>query len=231
MKTGSAKFLMALLLAGGMTLSAKVYLPGPGRNPENGETRRLQSFRDFPGQLELMTEPARFNGVLTELRVSLIKRSLEDVLRELREYDPLLKLTLRPGTVTFSIGRGKRQERVLLTGNSGSVTVFSMELPDPLPPCREWPDALPLPRGAEALETVELLNRGSAYGSFRNAAPGSLTALAGSLVQQGYIAVTAESASERGRGELFLDAKRRRILAVSIAEDGTGTLLLNRIKK
>jgi len=227
------KLLTAALLLTGSLLTAEVFWPGPGRGPRDSRSGKLpqHSFRTLLDQKSLLTEPVVYNGSRTEMHVSLLHQSLESVLAELRSRYPGLKLHVSPAGVRFCIRRGKYQEKVLLIGEGGRVTAFVMELPEPLPKCPEWPAELPLPAGAEPEEVIRLSRRGTWYGAFRNAAPHALAGTAEQASGMGFVPVTGEAARSRGTGELFTNAATGELMTVSIAADGTGTVIRSQTKK
>ena len=224
------KLLTILLLCGiGTALVGEVYLEGPKIGPRaKGSGVPDRPFRELVDQRELMTEPVICNGFRTEMRVSLIRRPMAELLRELRTRYPDLGIKLRRGGALLAIKLGGRWcERVLLVGTGDRVTVFAMRLPDPPPKVPAWPTELVLPDGAEPDEVVAFPARGSVYGSFSGADPGALNRAAAALAAQGYMPVTREAHETTGRGELFLNAAKQRIVTLSIASDGTGTIMLS----
>ena len=225
MKTLFAAFFCCAVAAAAL---GEVYLEGPKWGPRaKGQRFPVRPFRELVDQKLLMTEPVVCNGVRTDMRVSLIHRTLEDLLRELRERYPDLKFNLRRGGVLFAIKLNERyRERVLLVGTNDRVTVFTMRLPEPPPAVPAWPRELVLPDGAEPDEVISFPGRGSIYGSFSGADPGALNRAAAALAARGYVSVTRESESSTGKGELFLNAAKQEMVTLSIGPDGTGTIFL-----
>ena len=225
------KFFLSAILIGGIWAAAtgEVYLEGPRRSARpRGKAVPERAFRELVDAKDLMTEPVVCNGVRTELKTSLIRRPLAELLDELRSRYPDIKFTVRRGGVLFSIRLGdRRRERVLLVGTGDRVTCFAMLLPDPMPKLPAWPRELPpLPDGAAPDEIIEFPGNGGVYGSFSGAGPGALSRTAAALAADGYAPVTREAHSPIGRGELFLNAARQRMVTLSIGPDGTGTMYL-----
>ncbi len=220
-------FFPAVLLLTGSVLLGEVYLLGPKTGRKTGRKGFPESsFNELFERKKLMTERAVFNGYATYVEVSLIRRTLEDLLRELAIRYPDLKFRLTAAGAVGKIPRGKSSERILLVGQEDRVTVFTMELPEPAPGCRTWPPELPLPDGADPTEVIHIPGQKCLYGSFSGAAPGALPRTAGELRARGFMPVTGEAASSGGTGELFFNPKTRKLATLSIAADGTGTIIL-----
>jgi hypothetical protein len=225
--------LAAVFFLAAAELTAEVYLKGPRieRRPK-GQGIPDRSFQDLVEQKNLMTEKVICNGVATEVNISLISGNLAELLRELKIRYPDLKMDIRRSGVRFSIPLGKKyQERVLLVGAEGRVTVFTMRLPVPMPSRPEWPSSLPLPPGAEVDEVIRFSRRGSIYAAFNGAEPGALNRVSSTLASYGFMPVTQESATANGTGELFMNAGKKQMLLLSIGEDGTGTMYLAPLSK
>ena len=179
-----------------------------------------------------MNDKVICNCAATEVKISIITGNLAELLRELKIRYPDLKMDIRRSGVRFSITLGKKyQERVLLVGAEGRITVFTMRLPVPMPSRPEWPSSLPLPPGAEVGEVIQFSRRGSIYAAFNGAEPGALNRMSATLSSLGFSSVTQESETANGTGELFLNAEKKQMLLLSIGEDGTGTMYLAPLTK
>lgn len=227
------RFFAAVLLGGiyfffAVPLHSEVYWLGPKVGPRGkGKGVPQQSFEELLPQKKLMQEKVICNGVRTEVDISLLSGTLEDLLAELRGRYPDLKINVRRGGVLFSIPLGKKyQERVLLVEAEGKVTAFTMRLPRPMTSRPEWPQDLPLPPGAEVDEVVQFTGRGSVYAAFHGAEPGALNRVSTTLASYGFFSVTRESEQAGGRGELFMNAAKKQMMLLSIGQDGVGTMFL-----
>ena len=221
-----ALLLLAMLAV--LPMRAEVYLLGPRR----GTGAPVQSFAETSGAAELMTEPAVFNGVETELRVLLLRQPPSEVLAELRRRFAELAVFATPGGIALRWPAGKgRHERILLAGGGGlgdTTTVFSMILPDAMPPAPAWAEGLPPVPGATALEVVELPVRGSRMVTFAGGA-GAAPAAERSLRAEGFLPLGGGVGPGSAGGALYLDAAGREMVMLSIQEDGSGMMLRSRL--
>ena len=221
-----ALLLLAALAA--LPLRTEVYLLGPRR----GAGAPVQSFAETVEAAELMTEPAVFNGVETELRVLLLRQPPEAVLAELRRRFADLAVFATPGGIALRWPAGNgRHERVLLAGGGGlgdTTTVFSMILPDAMPPMPAWAEGLPPIPGAAASEVVELPARGSRMVTFSGAAEGG-PAAERALRAAGFLPLGGGVGPGAAGGALYLDAAGREMVMLSIQEDGSGVMLRSRL--
>lgn len=220
--------LAAALFAAALPVAGEVYLLGPGRG------KGVRGFRlsELAGARRLMREPVRYNGVETEMEIYLVSRTLDQLLAELRAMlgNPPEEAT--PGGVAISLPPEKGwRTMLLLFGNErlGNVTVFTMKLPEKMPTRFDWPDELPLPPNAEPVTVIYFAGSGSYYGSFRNAGDrrDAMLSLTSALYGAGYHPQTGESAHpDESRGELFVASNPRRILLLTLNDDGEGSMLL-----
>lgn len=207
------------------TATAEVYW----LTPRGGGGRRLDELAEAR---ELMTEPVTFNGVKTELKVSSIRRRLTELLAELKQNYPDLQFRVGADGVLLRLPViGNDRERVLLVGGEASdtVTVFTMLLPEKMPPLPEWPKELPLPTGAKPEEIIFFHRSQVWYGAFSEAGDPELALAAAreQLAREGFLAVTAESSQlARGRGEIFMREKPRAMLWLNFDDRGNGVMAL-----
>ncbi len=230
---------MLLVVAVYPFCQAEVYLLGPKRHSaaEGGKGLPEQEFQELFDHKMLLEEPIVYNGVKTTLHVLLIKRAPEELLAELRQRYPALKMRAdSAGVVLFWPGARGWRQRVLLVGNveQRNVTCFIMRLPEKTPDKPQWPRTLPLPPGATPEETILFENSGVSYGAFRGSLPlaEALAAVAEKLAAEGFTPVTGEAAGTNAvaRGELFLRSNPRQLLWIAFDDNGNGTLSLTPLK-
>lgn len=208
-----------LLLLFANTLMAEVYWLTPRGGFGKPEGTRLAELADSK---HLMTEPIIFNGVKSEINVSVIQRSLADLLIELKANYPDLQIKLGSDGVLLKLPALKGQrERILLVGSEilSNVTVFSMLLPEELPPPPPWPEELPVPPNATAEEMIYFENSKVWYGAFTDPAKTSESyeSVKASLLQSGFLPLPGQADSN---GETFMNSDKK--VMVYISTDGEG---------
>jgi hypothetical protein len=178
---------------------------------------------------KLWDEPVTINGASLTLRLGLLKSSLRENLKILRDMYPKAKISQNPTaaliTVKLKSGALKRLYLVQI-GGLYPVVQFSMDLPvGGLPKSFLWPSELLLPSGASPVTYMHFPNRNSYYGNFSMPGQASLnlTDLSKTLQTDGWINVTKESGNSlSGNGEVFIRENPPGILLLNCNDKDTG---------
>ncbi len=189
----------------------------------------------------LWTEEVDLNGQRLELEVSLVNRTMEEALRDLRGQFKKGAAAMNSNSLLFEVpldsGAKKRYYLVALKGIVPMLQ-FSLTLPRGFRNVSgAWHPDLPLPPGAMPLSLMRFPKRNSVYGSFRSPFPPqqALADLTRQLQSSGWKNMSGESVSSpQASGEIFLQEKKQVILIVSVQSSdsgSTGSLYLRKLDK
>ena len=191
----------------------------------------------------LWTEEVELNGRKLELEVSLVDRTMEEALRDLRGQFRKGAAAMNSNSLLFEVplesGARKRYYLVSLKGMIPTLQ-FSLTLPRGFRNAPgAWHPDLPLPPGAMPLSLMRFPKRNSVYGSFRSPFPArqTLTDLVRSLQNANWKSMGKENpSSPQASGEIFLQEKKQLILIVSVQDSpagggSTGSLYLRKLEK
>lgn len=230
-------FLILLLTGGG--LSADVFSLFPFRKGSAAGSGSSGVDNVLHGSL-LWTEEVEINGRRLELEVSLVNRTLQEVLSELRGQFKKRAAAVNSNSLLFEIpldsGARKRYYLVALQGIV-PVLQFSLVLPAGFrrnSPAN-WPSELPLPPGASPTAVMRLPKRKSVYGAFHSSfsPQQTLADVTRSLLAQGWKgAGKGDASSHSASGEVFLHGEKQEIMIVSIQNTSrgcTGSLYLRKL--
>ncbi len=191
--------------------------------------------------IRLWTEEVDLNGQWLELEVSLVNRTMEEALRDLRGQFKNGAAAMNSNSLLFEVpldsGAKKRYYLVALKGIVPMLQ-FSLTLPRGFRNVPgTWHPDLPLPPGAMPLSLMRFPKRNSVYGSFRSPFPPqqALADLTRQLQNSGWKNMSGESlSSPQASGEIFLQEKKQVILIVSVQSSdsgSTGSLYLRKLDK
>lgn len=226
MKNPVRTILFILLLCGG-TLHADVFSLFPGRSgaPASGVESALH------GKL-LWSEEVDINGSKLELEVSMVSRTLEEALRDLRGQFKNGAAAVNSNSLLFEVplASGARR-RYYLVELKGMIPMLQFALTLPRGFRKDgsgaWDHGLPLPPGGMPQTIMRFPKRNSVYGMFTSPYPAqqTLADLIRGLEQQGWKNVGRETTSSiHASGEVFLRDKSHEIMIISTQElpDGKG---------
>ena len=218
------------ILYASVAVQAEVYTLWPKRKSSG------QELDTFLKSTPLLNEPVLINGARAELKISLVKMNLTEILTLLKKQFPdaqfagggdslLVKLTLPNGW----------HKRLLLVyfGDYFPILQISMTLPPKLPAPSRWPQELVITSDGVPLRYLYFPERGTWYGAFRTSAEPAqaLAEVTSSLTAQGWTAATGESSPNyQGRGEIYLKKRPFSVMLVNFSEDGTATVLSRKMK-
>ena len=174
------------------------------------------------GPESLWAEPVIVNGVGNKMQLGLVRMTLADCVRMLKQLFPGGKMHVSPGAVLFEIllDNGTLDRIYLVsTDREGVFPViqFTMSFPGGLPENADrWPDGLPQPPGgAREMKTLSLPERKVLYGAFTThlSPQATLAGIASSLSAEGW--------RDLGGG-VFMRDKPLSISLVSASYDDSG---------
>ncbi len=221
--------IVCVVFCASVALRADVFTLWPkGRSSGHGLDTFLKS-------TALISEPVRINGARAELKLSLVRMTLTDILALLKNKFPDAKFAAGGNTILVKqkLPNGWHQRLLLVYfGDFFPILQISITLPPKLPRVR-WPRNLVITSDGIPLRYMYFPKRESWYGMFKTSTDPSL-ALAevrSSLKAQGWAPVTSESSSNyQGRGEIFLKKKPLSIMLVNFSQNGTATVFTRRMK-
>ncbi|MDD5697074.1 MAG: hypothetical protein PHH77_00505 [Victivallaceae bacterium] len=184
----------------------------------------------------LLTEPLHINGAGTELKLSLVRMNLTEILTLLRKQFPDAEFAAGGDTVLVKqlFPDGSHQRLLLVYfGDFLPILQLAMTLPPQLPRPKSWPDELTITSDGVPLRYLYFPKRDSWYGRFKTAAAPAqaLAEVNRSLRAQGWTPMTGEASSGyRGQGEIFLKKQPLAIMLVNFSPNGMATVFSRRMK-
>ncbi len=184
----------------------------------------------------LVSEPIRINGAKAELKLSLVKMSLNEILTLLKKKFPNAKFAAGGDSILVKqkLPNGWYKRLLLVYfGEFFPILQISMTLPPKLPKPSRWPQTLAITSDGIPLRYMYFPKRESWYGMFKTSMEPSqaLAEVSSSLRAQGWSGVSGESSPNyRGRGEIFLKKKPLTVMLINFSESGTATVLARRMK-
>lgn len=231
-KTVSVVFLLLMTFL----VRADVFSLWPFRGGSSGVNNALQSEA-------LWTEEVKINGHSLDLEVSLVDRTLQEALHDLRDVYKNGSAAVNSNSLLFEIPlRSGARKRYYLVELNGIVPMlqFSMVLPADfrrgVPSA--WPAEFPLPPGAVPQTVMQFPKRHSLYGAFRTPYPPqqTLSDLVRSLESRGWKNAGRETVSSgNASGEFFLSNDGKAVLIMTVqpssSQNGgsSGSLYLRRL--
>ncbi|MCI6287838.1 MAG: hypothetical protein MR727_03765 [Lentisphaeria bacterium] len=231
-KTASVVFLLLMTFL----VRADVFSLWPSRGGSSGVNNALQSET-------LWTEEVKINGHSLNLEVSLVDRTLQEALHDLRGVYKNGSAAVNSNSLLFEIPlRSGAKKRYYLVELNGIVPMlqFSMVLPADfrrgVPSV--WPAEFPLPPGAGPQTVMQFPKRHSLYGAFQSPylPQQTLTDLVRGLESRGWKNAGRETVSSgNASGEFFLSNDGKEVLIVTVqpspAQNGgcSGSLYLRRL--
>ena len=195
-----------------------------------------QDLDTFLKSTSLINEPVRINGAKAELKLSLIRRSLREILTLLKKKFPDAKFAVGGDSILVKqkLPNGWHKRLLLVYfGDFFPILQISMTLPPKLPKPSRWPDSLIMSSDGIPLRYMYFPKRGTWYGMFKTAMDPSqgLAEVSSSLKAQGWAPITGESSPNyQGRGEMFLKKKPLSILLINFSQSGIATVISRRMK-
>ena len=180
----------------------------------------------------LWSEEVDINGSKLELEVSMVNKTLEEALLDLRGQFKNGAAAVNSNSLLFEVpmdsGARKRYYLVALKGMIPMLQ-FSLILPRGFRKSGSgaWHSELPLPPGAMPQTVMRFPKRDSVYGIFTSPFPAqqTLADLTRGLEQQGWKNMGRETTSSiYASGEVFLREKKHEIMIISVLDnpDGNG---------
>ena len=190
---------------------------------------------DLPAGKSIMSEPIEVNGVKLKLEVKMLDISLEDLLYQLKTLAATTKIAANSTSIlaTETMKNGMLKRRLFIYSGKGlPILCFSLMLPHKLPKLLVWPQQLPKTGDAIIRQYIYFPKRQAHYGVFSTAAQptDALREVSGSLIANGWDAVSGEDSLPNGRGEIFFKQQPRSLMLVSIGEDGTAVVYTRPVK-
>ena len=195
-----------------------------------------QDLDTFLRSTSLINEPIRINGAKAELKLSLIKKSLTEILTLLKKKFPGAKFAVSGDSILVKqkLPSGWHKRLLLVYfGDFFPVLQISMTLPPKLPRPSRWPDSLIMTSDGIPLRYIYFPKRGTWYGMFKTSMDPSqgLAEVSSSLKAQGWAPISGESSPNyQGRGEMFLKNKPLSILLINFSQSGIATVISRRMK-
>ena len=235
-KFRAAAVLFVLLLQGTLVADVFSLFPFRGGGAASGVESALNGSR-------LWTEEIDINGHRMDLEVSLVNRTLEQALKDLRGQFKKGAAAINSNSLLFEVpldsGARKRYYLVALKGMIPMLQ-FSLVLPRGFRNSSvSWRPELPLPPGAKPLSVMCLPKRNSIYGSFRSPFPAqqALADISRTLQSGGWKSMSGKNLpTAESSGEIFMQEKQQEVLIVSVqnsssGEGCTGSLYLRKLTK
>ena len=232
----TAAALFFLLLQGTLVADVFSLFPFRGGGAASGVENALNGNR-------LWTEEVDINGHRMDLEVTLVNRTLEQALKDLRGQFKKGAAAINSNSLLFEVplesGARKRYYLVALQGIIPMLQ-FSLILPKGFRNTPgAWRSELPLPPGARSLSVMSLPKRNSIYGSFSSPFPAqqTLADISRALQSGGWKSMSGKNRSfAESSGEIFMQENQREILIVSVqssnsGEGCTGSLYLRKLPK
>ncbi len=216
------KILILSLLICFQALRAEVFTLAPFSGDGKGDPT------DFLHPLNLWTEPVIINGISVSLKICALEIGLDISLDQLKKNYPGAKIMRNSNSalIEFKDPDGDRKRIYLVElGGLYPVLQFSMDLPAKMPDTPSWPKDLPLPPDSTPVSTMEFPNRKSSYGNFKTSLPAdaALSSMTMQLNAEGWQSFgTHNNPATSSKGDIFINKKPLRIMAVSFAENEKG---------
>ena len=221
--------ILCAVVCASVAVRADVFTLWPkGKSSEDGLDTFLKS-------TALINEPVRINGAKAELKLSLVKMTLTDILALLKNKFPNAEFAVGGDSILVKqkLPNGWHKRLLLVYfGDFFPILQISISLPPKLPRVR-WPQNLVITSDGIPLRYIYFPKRESWYGMFKTSAAPSqaLAEVSSSLKAQGWAPITGESSSNyRGRGEIFLKKKPLSIMLVNFSKNGTAMVFTRRMK-
>ncbi|MFA6715680.1 MAG: hypothetical protein WCS27_09905 [Victivallaceae bacterium] len=203
------------------------------RSKGKSSGRDLDTF--LPG-VSLINEPVFINGAKAELKLSLVKIPISEILTLIKKLFPDARLAAGGGSllVKQKLPDGRHKRLLLICfGKFCPVLQISMTVPPRLPKPSQWPENLAISSDGIPLRYMYFPRRESWYGTFKTAmepAP-ALHEIRNSLTAQGWAPISGESSSrQQGRGEIFMRKKPLSLMLINFSDDGIATVFSRREK-
>ena len=184
----------------------------------------------------LISEPVRINGAKAELKLSLVRMNLNEILTLLRKKFPTAKFAAGGDSILVKqkLSNGWHKRLLLVYfGEFFPILQISMTLPPKLPSPSRWPRTLAMTSDGIPLRYMYFPKRESWYGMFKTSMDPTqaLAEVTSSLTAQGWASITGESSSNyQGRGEIFLKKKPLAIMLINFSESGIATVFARKMK-
>ena len=184
----------------------------------------------------LISEPVRINGAKAELKLSLVRMNLAEILTLLKKKFPTAGFAVGGDSILVKqkLPNGWHKRLLLVYfGEFFPILQISMTLPPKLPRPSRWPRTLAMTSDGISLRYMYFPKRKSWYGMFKTSMDPAqaLAEVGSSLTAQGWSPVTGESSSRyQGRGEIFLKKKPLAIMLINFSESGIATVFARRMK-
>jgi len=184
----------------------------------------------------LISEPVRINDTRAELKLSLVRMSLNEILRLIKKKFPSAKFAIGGDSILIKqkLPNGWHKRLLMVYfGEFFPILQLSITLPPKLPRPSRWPKTLAITSDGIPLRYMYFPKRKSWYGMFKTTMEPSqaLAEVSSSLTAQGWAAITGESSSRyQGRGEIFLKKKPLAIIMINFSESGIATVFARSMK-
>ncbi len=195
-----------------------------------------QSLDNFLKSTALINEPVRINGTRSELKLSLVRMNLTEIIALLKKKFPTAKVAAGGDSILVKQKLPNDwHKRLLLVcfGEFFPILQISMTLPPELPDPSCWPQTLAMTSDGIPLRYMYFPKRESWYGMFKTSMEPSqaLAEINNSLTAQGWVSISGESSpAYQGRGEIFLKNKPLAIMLINFSQSGTATVFARRMK-
>lgn len=195
-----------------------------------------QELDTFLKSTPLINEPVRINGAKTEMKLSLVRMNLTEILSLIKNKFPTAEFAAGGDSILVKqkLPNGWHKRLLLVYfGEFFPILQISMTLPPKLPRPLRWPRTLIMTGDGIPLRYMYFPKRKSWYGMFKTSMDPTqaLAEVSSSLTAQGWSAITGESSSRyQGRGEIFLKKKPLAIMLINFSESGIATVLARRMK-
>lgn len=178
----------------------------------------------------LLTEPVLINGAKVELKLSLVKMSMTEILTLLKNRFPDARFAAGGGSllVKQTLPNGWHKRLLLVCfGDFFPILQISMLIPPKLPKPSRWPETLAISSDGVPVRYMYFPRRESWYGIFKTSMEPdqALYEIRNSLAARGWAPITGESSSRQpGRGEIFMKKKPLGLILINFSEDGIATV-------
>lgn len=195
-----------------------------------------QDLDTFLKSTSLINEPIRINGAKAELKLSLIRRNLTEILTLLKKKFPGAKFAASGDSILVKqkLPNGWHKRLLLVYfGDFFPVLQISITLPPKLPKPSRWPSSLLMTSDGIPLRYIYFPKRETWYGMFKTSMDPSqaLGEVSSSLKAQGWAPITGESSPNyQGQGEMFLKKKPLSILLINFSKSGVAIVITRRMK-
>lgn len=195
-----------------------------------------QEIDTFLKSTPLINEPVRINGAKTEMKLSLVRMNLTEILNLIKNKFPTAEFAAGGDSILVKqkLPDGWHKRLLLVYfGEFFPILQINMTLPPKLPRPSRWPRTLIMTSDGIPLRYMYFPKRESWYGIFKTSMDPSqaLAEVSSSLTAQGWSAITGESSSRyQGRGEIFLKKKPLAIMLINFSESGVATVFARRMK-